>query len=454
MSTTTHSQPTRRLFRSEGQVGLGRIWDQPYLGLYLLYLVIGFTARVLGWVHGDAIVYVDAARRVLDGSFDLYSVRLAPEIAPPEGITYSYSPLLAILIAPFVWLSDTLGWGQPWAERLMAVPLMLIDVLAMHQIRLLVREWKPAVDERFIFLGALATLCLTGFWVVTAFSGHHEGLMLLCIVLSVRLLPRNLLLSGLWAGLALAAKHTVLLALIPIGLVLLAGGMSARNKVGEADDRPQRRSIIHAPLAGLIWGGTALAVLAAFLLPAVLRNPGGVWYAFVTMNSRLILYGSGLPVWLDKAFQGLLSAQEYALAHESLVLYANWALIGAVLVGSAAVVWRAKFAGRPIRLQDARLLALVAFGAVTQIVLGKWVAGHHYQLPLALVLTWDLVRTAPGAQSNGSGFSHFPWIGIGAAIAFRSITPFPPTTKDALLLAFFITLALLTLPAAGRLRET
>ena len=114
-----------------------------------------------------------------------------------------------------------------------------------------------------------------------------------------------------------------------------------------------------------------------------------------------------------------------------------------VVVG---VVGWARRQGRPIGLTDARLLALVAFGSVAQIVFAKWVSGHYYQLPLALVLLWDVVRTAPRPdRPTSGGLGSFPWIGLGAAIAFRSITPFDtpdaPWLKDALLLTLFALLA-------------
>src|SRR5207253_8618532 len=93
--------------------------------------------------------------------------------------------------------------------------------------------------ERFIFLGNAVSLFLTSFLLATAYSGHVEGLMLLFLLLTLRVLPRNLLLSGLFAGLALATKHTTsLLVLIPIGLVLLAGGSveGRRPELGAAQE--------------------------------------------------------------------------------------------------------------------------------------------------------------------------------------------------------------------------
>lgn len=384
------------------RINIGRWdqWDRVYLALYVLYIVAGMWARVLGWISGDALIFVNAARHVLDGSFDIYSLVVNPASAPPLGTGYTYSPLMALIIAPFVGLADVLGWGQAGAERLMALPLMLIDVAAMHQLRRLVRTWRPDVDEGLLFLGVMITLLLTSFWVATAYAGHDEGLVLLCLLLTLRFTPHNVLLGGLWAGLALAAKQAALLQLIPMGVVLMLG---ARNRRFVGEDRQSSGDPPAAtakPLDALKWGAIALAVFALFMLPAVLRNPDAVWYALVTAMSRLAIYGTGLPVWIDKLSQTMLNADGYAWVHEALVNYSNLVLVIFVGLASVIAVWKwaetnQRLQGRPVGLVDARLLALVAFGGVSQVALGKWVGGHYFALPLALVFVWDVVRTAP-----------------------------------------------------------
>ena len=430
-------------------------WNRAYSAIYVTYLLVGIVARALGWLHLDALWFVEAARRVLDGSFDIYSFRFAPEINPPEGSAFAYSPLIAIIMAPFVALSDALGWGQAGAERLIAIPFLFADVLAMEQLRRLVREWRPQADERFIFLGVAVSLFLTGFWVVTAFRGHHEGLVLLFLLLTLRVTARNWALGGLFAGLALAAKQTAVLELIPLGLVFLlsAGGL----RVSAGGLRANWRKV-----AG--WAVVAIGVFAAFMLPALLRDPGGVWYAFVTQESRRVLLGQGLPVWIDKGMSALLDPATYAVWHEALLRYANFGLVAVVAVVSAWVVWSEWRRGRPIGLVDERLLALVAFAALSQIVLAKWVSGHYYQLPLALVLLWDLTRStrpvSEAVEASGEKSSEqmsmgaWPWIGLGGAVAFRSITaistPDSPWLRDLLLFALFAALAILALWGAKR----
>ncbi|MFL5733753.1 MAG: hypothetical protein ACJ78Q_11175 [Chloroflexia bacterium] len=429
----------------------GMRWDRVYLGLYLAYIVLGFAARCSGWLHADATWFVNAARRVLDGSFDVYGFKSVSSSVPPLGASYAYSPLMAMLIAPFVAVADGLGWGQAWAERLMAIPLLIADVLAMHQLRRLVREWRPGADERLVFLGVLLSLCLTGFWVVSAYGGHDEGLVLLFLLLALRATPRNLLLGGAWAGLALAAKQTAAFQLLPVGLVLLAGGarLAGSGVRGPTGGGRWRENLANVAK----WGGVALAVFGAFLLPAVLRNPDGAWYALVTQMSRLTTFGPGLPSWIDRAMQANLDAVTYAAWRPALLEYSNTVLVGVVVLAPGLSIWQAQRHRLPIGLVDPRLLALVAFGAIAQVVLGKWVSGHYYQLPLALVFVWDMVRTSSPAYPSRRVGAAFPWVGLGSAIAFRSITQFGTWwVKEGLVLALFVALGVLALLGAATRR--
>src|SRR5436190_116323 len=149
------------------------------------------------------------------------------------------------------------------------------------------------------------------------------------------------------------------------------------------------------------------------------------------------------------AFKATLDQAGYAAAHRRVVEDSNLVLFGAVFLASAFAIWRARRRGQPIGLVDARLLALVAFGGVAQIVFGKWVTGHYYQLPLALVLIWDIVRTTPRPSPNGQVHIAIPWVGLGAPVVFRSITQLGVWwVKDGLVITLFVVLAVITLRGA------
>src|SRR5215212_9912334 len=117
------------------------------------------------------------------------------------------------------------------------------------------------------------------------------------------------------------------------------------------------------------------------MLPALVRNPQAVWYAFVTQESRRVLLGQGLPVWLDRAAQTWLAPSAYDSWHAALLAWANAGLVAVAVLVPLVVLWVAGRGGKPMGLADARLLGLVAFGGLAQIVFAKWVSGHYYQLP-------------------------------------------------------------------------
>jgi hypothetical protein len=420
----------------EGTLEQGSRWGRAYAYLYIVYIVLGAGARLAGWWHADATWFLQAARHVLDGSFDLYSLRAGAPIAPPLGITYSYSPLLAIIISPVVWLNDTLGWGDDMAYRLIGLPLLFGDVLAMDQLRRLVRKWRPGVDERYLFAGIAISLFLAGFLLATAFKGHVEGLLLLFLLLTLRFLPRNLLLGSLFAGLALATKHTsAILALVPVGLVLLAGGRHLGSEEESEQGAVARRRWPKLAARGLrdalVFGGISLGVLLLFMLPPLLRNSDAVFYTFFTLPQNLIIFGPGLPGWLDWILHTM-NPTGYPAAHQALVANANYGLLLAVTLVPAFAIWRAHRAGKPIGLVDVRLVGLIAANLALSIVLSKWISDHYYALPLASIFLWDILRTSPPVAASGAtARGGVPWVGLGSAIAYRTITqinigPAPP----------------------------
>ncbi|HUP27799.1 MAG TPA: hypothetical protein VM409_05135 [Chloroflexia bacterium] len=439
-----------------------RGWAGLYAAMYACYFLVGMGARIGGWMHDDALVYTQSARRVVDGSFHLYAILRNPEIAPPLGATYAYSSYMTILIAPFVGLADALKLGTPWAMRLIAIPLLAGDILAMQQLRQLARSLRPKVDERFMFVGVVLSLFVTSFWLVTAYKSHIEGTVLLFVLLALRFLPRNLLLSGVFAGLALSAKHmTAILTLIPVAAVLL---------FASRENRLTRRE-----LGGLIdllrWSGAMLVVFALFLLPPVLSDPSASYYALVTQAGRVVDLGPGLTHWTLLWMSQNLPPGTDASLRPLVLQYSSLLLVAVVALASVGAAWRARTRGQAITLTDARLLGLVAFGAVAYLVLAKWVSDGYYQFPLALIFLWDLVRRAPLAEGDSTSvLQSFPWVGVGAGVLYRCINLLDPGAlssramtnaawyMDPLLLVLFLVIAGLLLRHvmyyAGVPRET
>ena len=375
-------------------------WNRVYPLLYASYFLFGIIIRIIVPAYGDTVVFIHATRQLLHGSLDIYSYLIVPDSAPPLGTGYTYSPLLAIIFVPFVAIADLLGLGDDWAVTLTAVPLLLFDILALQQFRRLMRTWRPAVDERLLFLGVFISLFLTSFLFVSAERGHHEGLMLLGLLLTLRFASNNIFLAGLSSALALAAKQTTLLELIPVGLVILIPGIARTGNQPDPTGSPLTRTTNRSGLADFaIWAGIAVGLFLALMLPFLLANPAAVQYAFVTVLSRLSLFGPGLPTWIDKALQSFSSPGDYPFLHDQLLYLSNPFLIAIVLVACLTAFYRGLRSHNPITLTDPRLLALIAFASVSQVAFGKWVGGHYYQLPLLLVFLWDIMRTTPHSFS-------------------------------------------------------
>lgn len=54
------------------------------------------------------------------------------------------------------------------------------------------------------------------------------------------------------------------------------------------------------------------------------------------------------------------------------------------------------------------------------ILASKWVSNHYYQLPLAIIFIWDMLRTSSTSQSRGGKYA-FPWLGMGVILAYRAL---------------------------------
>ncbi len=66
-------------------------------------------------------------------------------------------------------------------------------------------------------------------------------------------------------------------------------------------------------------------------------------------------------------------------------------------------------------------MGLVATNLALSIVLSKWVSDHYYPLPLACIFLWDILRSSPPVAGS-TARSLVPWVGLGSAIAYRTIT--------------------------------
>lgn len=196
------------------------------LGAGLVYGLVSLALMATlrrEWVANiDVQTFLTATRSFWDGGswFDLYQVSRDSSPWP-----FAYPPLFALLIAPFVALADLLfGVSNEGLPVLIAmrIPLWLIDIGIAALISRIVRrqtrvDWLGRV-------GALLWLFSPILFYHTTIQAHPETLWLLPVLLAYHWIQegrRDWQVMAL-LGLALAAKQTALLFVLPFGFLLLA----------------------------------------------------------------------------------------------------------------------------------------------------------------------------------------------------------------------------------------
>ncbi|MDQ4077717.1 MAG: glycosyltransferase 87 family protein [Chloroflexota bacterium] len=197
------------------------------VGCALFYVVLSLGMMVAldrSWsANWDAVTYIESARTFWDGGslFDLYETSRATRYWP-----YVYMPLYAMVLAPFIWLSDLVTGGPATAlPQLIAVraPILAADVgiaLLLHRIlsRTSTETWLPR-------LGVALWLFNPILFYHTAVQAHFETLWLFPILAAYTWLEERGL-ERVWAPqlllvLAMAVKQSAVLFALPLGLFLL-----------------------------------------------------------------------------------------------------------------------------------------------------------------------------------------------------------------------------------------
>lgn len=278
------------------------------------YLTIGMLSRFYGYHQEDATWFVHITSRILDGSFDLYSERAQPWAAPPQGMAFTYPPLMPFILAPLVAGGRALGLSPRGLEILVGLPWLVCDVLLASQLTTLTGQWTRRTDRRWQIITFL--LCLLTFIVPfsSAYMGHHESLIALMIVSAIG--APNLWRAGLYAGLALTLKQTAGFALIPMAfLVLQEVWQSGHPKIS-------RLSAFFLPL---------IALPVTLILPFWLTWPAETSYSIWGVERYRILYGTNLPNLLNRVAGRLMPELQPALN----TLLIRWSSLFFLLVISA-----------------------------------------------------------------------------------------------------------------------
>jgi hypothetical protein len=217
--------------------------------------------------------------------------------------------------------------------------------------------------------------------------GHHESLILLLVLKAMR--TQNPLLAGVWWGLALAAKQTAVLALMPVFFLTLCDAWRRRGSAG-------RRGLV--PLVAL----SAPAALIPLLLiaPFWLRWPREVTYSLAGVESYRILYGINIPTLIDAvtgrfwpAIQPGLNAFLVRFT-SSLFLLLSAAFSFVIALRHSAPAPENERMRRVWRAPGLRVALIAAVAALYAgfLVFGKWSESHYRFMPLMLLLVLDLLE--------------------------------------------------------------
>lgn len=350
----------------------------------LSYLAIGMVSRVYGYHQEDAAWFVHVASRILDGSFDLYSGRAQPWAAPPQGMAFTYPPLMPFILAPFVAIGRAMGLSQRGLEVLVGLPWLVSDVLLASQLAIVTGRWTGRTDRHWRIVTFL--LCLLTFIVPfsSAYMGHHESLIALMIVLAIS--APDLWRAGLYWGLALALKQTAGFALIPMALLVLRDGWAS----GPRRIIP-RLSAFFLPL---------IALPAALILPFWLLSPAETSYSIWEVERYRILYGTNLPHLLDRIAGRLMPELQPAL-NAFLIRWSSPFFLSVISVFSLIIVLRLVRMGHSTSSQVAAwheprtrtvMVATMGTNVAAFLVLGKWSETHYQFLALILLLILELLQ--------------------------------------------------------------
>jgi len=364
---------------------------RPYALLLLIavYLAWGIVFRFSYPPHGDAGALVRSTRRLLDGSLALYAERGSQWAAPPHGLSTGYPPLYAFLLAPFVAFSDATGRPDEFAERLIGLPMLLFDALAVWAFVRLIKRLFPDVGAArlcqpvhappragtesppLLSLLVASALILFASGLVSAswVLSHPEGMTICFLLLGLSYLPDRPALGGFWLGMSLLSKQTALLALMPIGFALWQSAPRA--------------------VTSRVFGVAALTVVVIFA-PFIFAHPHQAYYAFLVAETRREIGGANLWHFLSYATHRTLPLSVYEPLRAVIIRSANGVLLLTVLAANLVA------SRQPLPLHSARLYALIALSNLLLLILGKWVEQHYYALPLTLVVVWDIVRRRGG----------------------------------------------------------
>lgn len=341
--------------------------SQPLLLVYICYIALGIATRYGGWVfHLDASLFMEVSRSILRGDLAIYSLRLGQ-----EGFPYlAAPPLLALVISPFVALGDFLRLENGLTVTLVGFPLLVFDVLAIHQLVSISGDFNVYLEEQKKIFFVIVTLFSTGLFFSSVFMSHQESITLFFLLLGFRWLARERVVqSAIPFGLAILSKQTALFAIFPTLLFLTKSHFKER--------------IYHVIAFLTIMSGLFTVVI----LPFVISDLGIAWDALFGYQTRIRLRHETIWKVVDLGLLRVTPGEVYSVVHGFLMNHANTVLLAVAVGVSILAVMRLS---ANVKLH--RIVGVAALVSYLPLLLGKTVSTHYYTVPLNLIVFWDFLR--------------------------------------------------------------
>ena len=333
----------------------------------VVYFFLGSLFHASGYLsRSDCGCWNSAVNGIVNGSFEIYTFVGSPLVAPPHGNTFDYPGLAAYLMVPAALFAKLLN-RDPCVFY--GFIFILLDILCVWEIRRTITGLKPEISLKII---EFISIALFGSYVLvhtSAYLNHFDSVFVYFMIVGIRYIPENRLMSGLLFGLAMATKQVVVIGLIPIALLLLKGTFNAR--------------LIRDNLSFYLSFITAFGV---FFLPFYFADPHrAVWAVFEQQNNRTIMW------WSTYRLLDLLTVNvTVTLIVEKLLLffqyYSNYLIIFFSAI-STYIVMKYNF-----QRNLTYLFGIFTFVFLLIPLLGKW-SLPSYALPAVLFFViWDCLR--------------------------------------------------------------
>jgi hypothetical protein len=331
-----------------------------FLGYFFIanwFIQMGFQRTGITWV--DPYVIELMARKLIHFDLNLYDKRIMQDFAPPEGIAFQYGPVPAIILMPFLAISDLFKMDL-FRDMIIRLPFIIFDFLCVYEVGLILRR-QFRLDKRFEFLASFLLLLSPLFFFASVINGKFESMIALFILKSIEKLDEKPLMSGVWMALALASKTYALVAFIPISLLMLT-----RSSENISFKR------------FLLFVASTFSTLLIIMGPFLFANVHNVLFAFIESPGRIGIIGHTPMAYLLQLL-GISNHLRKAIAG-----FANFFSLAIVTIYSAFFCWR-------FRTSRARHLKYILPAAVwfVYIATAKFSWIYYGLVPLVLVCVWD-----------------------------------------------------------------